>query len=308
MYFCCQYIFFTHSERNLKMNNDETLLLKIRSLIPSLNPALRRIADFILLEPARIKYLKIKDLAQVTDVSESTVMRFVHAIGLTSFQELKIIITEITTQQGIGDVKEEEYVYDDISKKDGITSIINKIVHRNINTLQDTKKLISSREVEQAVDAIRTARKIDIYGAGGSFIAAENARLRFYRIGKQCFASSDGNQQLVSASLLTREDVAIGISNSGRTKSTVIALKKAKQSGAKTICITNYDQSPITEYADIKLFSSTQDLAFFQESMTSRVAQILIVDIIYAALAVKDFASSVKLIEKSSEALKSSFI
>jgi RpiR family carbohydrate utilization transcriptional regulator len=290
------------------MSDNETLLLKIRGLTPSLNPALRRIADFILVDPSKIKYLKIKDLAQACEVSESTVMRFVQTLGLKSYHELKIIIIEITTQQGIGEILEEEYVYDDISKRDGIQGIIRKIVHRNIRILQDTEKLISSREVERAVDAIMNAQKIDIYGAGGSFIAAENARLRFYRIGKQCFASSDGNQQMVSASLLTEKDVAIGISNSGRTKSTVFALKKAKESGAKTICITNYDQSPITGFSDIKLFSSTRDLAFFQESMTSRVAQILIVDIIYAALAVKDFSTSVKRIEKSAVALRSMFL
>jgi RpiR family carbohydrate utilization transcriptional regulator len=290
------------------MNDNVTLLLKIKGLTPSLNPALRRIADFILINPSKIKYLKIKDLAQGCNVSESTVMRFVQTIGLNSYQDLKIIITEITSQQAKENVPEEEYVYDDISKTDSISSIITKIVHRNTKTLQDTKKLISGKEIERAVETIRNAHKIDIYGAGGSFIAAENARLRLYRIGKQCSALNDGNQQIVSASLLTKDDVAIGISNSGRTKSTVVALIKAKESGAKTICITNYDQSPITQYADIKLFSSTQDLAFFQESMTSRVAQILIVDILYAALAVKDFSASVKMIEKSSEALKTSFL
>jgi len=290
------------------MKNNETLLLKIKGLIPSLNPALQRIAYFILLDPSKIKYLRIKDLADQCEVSESTVMRFIHSIGLDSFNDLKIIITEITTQQEIGEVREEKYVYDDISKIDSTNSIIDKIVHRNIITLQDTKKIISTKEVDRAVNAIRHARKIDIYGAGGSYMAAYNARLRFYRIGKPCFALNDGNQQIVSASLLTKDDVAIGISNSGRTKSTVYALKKAKECGAKTICITNYDQSPITEYADIKLFSSTQDLAFFQESMTSRVAQILIIDIIYAALAVKEFNTSIKMIERSSDALKSSLL
>ena len=290
------------------MNEDVTLLLKIRRILPSLNPALRRIADFILIDPSKIKYLKIKDLAKECSVAESTVIRFVQTIGLNSFHDLKIIITEITSQQNRDNGQEEAYVYDDILRTDSIDSIITKIVHRNTKTLQDTKKLISGREIERAVHAIREARMIYIYGAGGSFIAAENARLRLYRIGKQCLALNDGNQQLVSASLLNKDDVAIGISNSGRTKSTVFALKKAKEAGAKTICITNYDQSPITEFADIKLFSSTQDLAFFQESMTSRVAQILIVDILYAALAVKDFSASVKMLEKSSEALKSSFL
>ena len=285
------------------MDTSETLLLRIRGLAPSLNPALRRIADYILLDPSRIKYIRIKDLAQACKVSESTVMRFVQTIGLDSFNQLKIIITEILTQQDLGELSEEEYVYDDISKNDSTDSIITKIVHRNIKSLQDTIKRIDSGEIDRAVEAIKNARKIDIYGAGGSFIAADNARLRFYRIGKQCCATSDGNQQIVSASLLTDRDVALGISNSGRTKSTVMALKTAKECGANTICITNYDKSPITACADIKLFSSTEDLAFFQESMPSRVAQILIVDIIYATLAVSDFATSVKMIEKSSEAL-----
>lgn len=78
----------------------------------------------------------------------------------------------------------------------------------------------------------------------------------------------------------------------------------AKQSGAKTICITNFDKTSLTEYADIKLFTSTCDSAFFQESVVSRVAQIAVIDIIYAGLAIKNFETSVKLIEKSAKALK----
>ena len=77
----------------------------------------------------------------------------------------------------------------------------------------------------------------------------------------------------------------------------------AKQSGAKTICITNFDKTPLTEYADIKLFTSTCDSAFFQESMISRVAQIVLIDILYAGLAINNFDLSVKFIEKSAQAL-----
>jgi DNA-binding MurR/RpiR family transcriptional regulator len=283
---------------------DEVLLLKIRGLLPSLNPALKKIATYVLDNPSIIKHQRIKDLAKECGVAEATVTRFVKTIGLSTFQELKIKIAEITTDRGPA----EEFVYDDVSKTDSLQSIVDKIVYTNIEAMRNTKKVIDLAEMERAIHAIDRADKIDIYGAGGSYITAENASMRFYRIGKRCNIYNDPNQQAVSASLLNSRDVAIGISNSGKTVSTVHALQKAKASGATTICITNFNRTPITEHADIVLFTSTQDSAFFQESMVSRVAQIIIIDILYAGLAIKNFASAVKMIEKSADSLKTAFL
>ncbi len=282
---------------------NEVLLLTIRGLLPSLNPALKKIGEYVLNNPSKIKLLRIKDLASECDVAEATVTRFVKAIGLGTFQELKIRIAEITTDRNLS----EEFVYDDVSKNDSLKSIIDKIVFTNIETLKNTKKIIDLTEMERAIEAIHRAEHVDIYGAGGSYITAENAAMRFYRIGKRCNIYNDPNQQAVSASLLTPRDVAIGICNSGKTKSTVTALEKAKASGAQTICITNFNRTPIIEHSDIVLFTSTQDSAFFQESMVSRVAQIIIIDILYAGLAVRNFSTAVKMIEQSAESLKTAF-
>jgi RpiR family carbohydrate utilization transcriptional regulator len=287
------------------MESKDVFLLRLRGLIPSLNPKLRRIAEYILAYPQDVKYRRIGELADACDVADSTVTRFVKAVDLKSFQELKILMAGVTSGAEGG---QEEFVYDDVTKGDSLESIVEKIAYINVKTLQDTKKIIDVREVERAASAIETARRIDIYGAGGSFVAAENARLRFYRIGMRCQIYNDPNQQAVSASLLAPKDVAIGICNSGRTVSTVNALKKAKESGATTIAITSYAQTPITRHSDITLFTSTRDSAFFQESLVSRIAQMLIIDVIYARLAVKSFATSVKLIEKSAEALRNAFM
>jgi len=279
--------------------DNKNLFLKIRNIRPSLNPALKRIAEYILSNPKDVKHLRIKDLAKECGVAEATVTRFVRTIGFNSYQDFKISIAELTTIRK----EKKEFVYDEVSKDDNINNLSNKIIAINVKALEDTHKILNIKEIKKAINAIDNADKIDIYGAGGSFIAAENARMRFYRIGKRCMVYNDPNQEMVSASLLTNKDLAIGISNSGRTISTVNALKLAKENGAKTICITNFDKTPLTEYADIKLFTSTCDSAFFQESMISRVAQIVLIDILYAGLAVKNFDLSVKFIEKSAQAL-----
>ncbi len=72
------------------MSDKDILLLKIRGMLPSLNPALRKIAQYVLENPFEVKLLRIKDLATRCSVAEATVTRFVKAIGCNSFQEMKI--------------------------------------------------------------------------------------------------------------------------------------------------------------------------------------------------------------------------
>jgi len=61
--------------------------------------------------------------------------------------------------------------------------------------------------------------------------------------------------------------------------------------------------SPINRYSDIKLYTDAGQPSFFQESLVSRVAQILIIDILYACYALKHFKRSIKMVEDSAAAL-----
>jgi RpiR family carbohydrate utilization transcriptional regulator len=280
------------------------LLLRIRGLLPSLNPALKKIGQYVLDHPQEVKLMRIKDLAGECGVAEATITRFVRTIGVGSFQELKISLAAIVPEFE----RAGKMVYEEVSQGDSVSTIRDKIFSTNSRALEDTRRILDTREIERAVAAIDRARHMDVYAAGGSFVAAEHARLRFYRIGKRCHTYSDPNQQSVSASLLSAGDLAIGITNSGRTASTVSALGRARDGGAATICITSFDNTPITERADIVLFTSTQDSAFFQESMVSRLAQMLVIDVLYASLAVKHFGPSVERIERSADALRRMFL
>lgn len=286
------------------MYNTAMLLLRIRGLLPSLNPALKKIAEYILDHPQEVKLMRIKELAGECGVAEATISRFVKTVGLGNFQELKINLAALPLD---GD-RATKMVYQEVNESDPVSTILDKIFSINSKALEDTRRILDTHEIERAVAAIDQARHVDIYAAGGSYVAAEHVRLRFYRIGKRCHTYSDPNQQSVSASLLAAGDLAVGITNSGRTISTVNALKQARSSGAATMCITSFDNTPITEHSDIVLFTSTQDSAFFQESMVSRLAQMLVVDALYAALAVKHFGTSVERIERSADALRRMFL
>jgi len=139
---------------------------------PYLNPALRRIGDFILEHPDQCKTMTIKQLATACGVAESTVSRFVKEIDLNSYQDLKIEIAEGLSSNESSDVSEaEKYFYEGISRTDSSQTIIEKVMRRNIQTLIDTKQRLNILEMDRAVKAIEDADVIVFCCMGSSGVA-----------------------------------------------------------------------------------------------------------------------------------------
>jgi RpiR family carbohydrate utilization transcriptional regulator len=73
---------------------------------------------------------------------------------------------------------------------------------------------------------------------GNSGIVAQDAQHKFFRLGVNTIAYSDGHMQVMSASLLGPGDCVVVISNSGRTRDLMDACDIARRNGATTIVIT----------------------------------------------------------------------
>lgn len=285
----------------------KNLLARVRWMSPYLNPALRRIADQVLRSPETVKSSSIKELAFACQTSESTVTRFVREIDVPSFQQFKILIAEELSQAhpGAGTSQTQSHVYEDINETDGSDAIIAKITARYVLTAQDTARSINLEELERAVAAIQACRLMAFFAMGSSLICVENALMRFMRIGKACQFFRDFGVRQISTASVGGDTLAIGISNSGRTITTVDSLKEAKARGATTLCITSFPESPITKYADIKLFTPTVTAATgpadYHESMVSKLAQLHVIDVLYSVYAVKNFSASIEFLERTAE-------
>ena len=82
----------------------------------------------------------------------------------------------------------------------------------------------------------------------------------------------------------------------------------AKQSGAKTIAITNYGKSPIVEKADVVLYTSSNETAFNSDALSSRIAELTIIDMLYIGVSYKRYDESYANILKTRKALDSTKI
>ena len=261
-----------------------SVLIRVRSAVPTLRPAEQRVAEAVLADPARISESSITAVARMCQTSETTVLRFCRAIGLAGYPELRIALARAAqfeeTDHGNG-----APLTGDISPNDPLSDVIAKITHADARSIEDTAATLDVTVLQKAVDAVVAASRIDIYGMGASGLVGQVLHQKLHRIGLVSFVAADGNLALTSADVLRGGDVALGISHTGTTIDTVDALHIARQRGATTIALTNFDRSPLAAEADLVLTTAARETTFRSGSMSSRIAQLAVVDCLFAGVA-----------------------
>ena len=272
------------------------VLARLRTLRPTLGPAVQRIADFIVEHPQEVVHMSVSEVAERTGASEGSVVGLCKSVGATGFQQLKIVLAQEIVQP-------VQLIHEDLEQKDPVADVIAKIFHSNVQTLEDTQSTLSAAAVEKAVKLIRAAKRIEIYGIGSAAPIAEDCHYRMLRIGLNAKSVLDSHVQVISAALTGPDVAVITVSHSGSTHETVMATRLAKEAGAKTICITNFGRSPIQQYADVLLLTMSRETQFRTEAMTSRLAQLAIIDVLIACLALADYGHAVETIRKTFDVL-----
>lgn len=269
---------------------------RIREMKSSLRNAEEQVANYILLHHGEIINLPITELSERAGVSEATVVRMCQKLGYKGFQELKIALA-------LELVKPVQTIHEEIGEEDEIDEAVAKVFRGNILAIESTLKVLSMGEMKRAVESLASARKIEIYGVGGSAAVARDACHKFIKTGIPCVAYDDPHMQIMSASLLGPGCVVIGISHSGSSKDIIEALGVAKEAGATTISITNYAKSPVDKVSDIKLSTASKETSFRTEGTASRIAQLSIIDALFVGVGLKRTGDIVENIQKTRRAV-----
>jgi DNA-binding MurR/RpiR family transcriptional regulator len=276
-------------------------LIKIKEILQNLSPSEKKVAQYIVDNPADISHLSIGELAEKSGSSEATVVRLCKLLGFNGYKDFKISITKDIAYMSMEDEGEQ---YTDVEPGDDLKLIIQNISYNNKKSIDNTLEIISYKAIEEAVEAIASADRIEFYGVGASYIIAFDAVQKFSRINKIALSYPDPHLQIASAANLKKGDVAIAISYSGETKDTYDSITVAKESGAKTISITKFGQSSISDICDINLFVSAPEISIRSGAMSSRIAQLNVIDILFAGVASRHFEKIKKHLSKTRKAIR----
>ncbi len=270
--------------------------LKMTVLYKDMGKAEKRVADWLIANPGEILPLSIIDLAEKCGCSEATIVRFAKRLGFGGYQELKISLAQETNTSTVST---------NISADDTVEEIYDKVCNDIYCALEGTKNVLDKKALGVACEKIIAAKRIVIFGLGNSASIAMDAGHKLLRAGCNAYAYSDNHMQVIAASHLGKEDVAIAISHSGSSKDIVEALKLAKQNGATTISITNHGKSPIQKVSDVVLYTDSDETKHNILALNSRIAQLSIVNAIYFYLVLHQSETAMQSIKDTERSLLS---
>jgi RpiR family transcriptional regulator, carbohydrate utilization regulator len=274
------------------MSQPEYPLARLKAMLEELPPTARRIAMFMIERPDDVLQMSASDIGSAVQASEGSVIGLCQQIGARGFAEFKIAVAkEVATSRAL--------LHEALVPGDSTENIRAKIAASHTVAIDDTTKVLTTEAIDRAAQLLAAAERIEFFGIGTAAPIAEDAAYRFLRLGLSTKAMTDSHVQAVSAAFAGPHVATVTISHSGQTQETLQATRLAKEAGARTVCITNYGKSPLQQYCDVILFTAAHETKFRMEALSSRIAQLFVIDVLYARLAVLRWEQSLAAIQKS---------
>ena len=265
----------------------------------SLRKSEAKVATYVLAHANDVIKMRIVDLAAQSEVSEPTVIRFCRALGFDGFQSFKL---QLAQQLGLGSV----YTQFAVDDNDTVADLGNKVFDTTIGSLLTVRDELNPEVLEQAINTISNARRVEFSGFGASGSVAADAQHKFFRLQLSTAAYTDPHIQHMSAISLSTEDVVVAISQSGETQALLQSVNLAREAGATVIGVAPQNTS-ISHQCSIPIYvNMEEDLQSFTP-VSSRIAHLVVIDVLATGVARHRkplLKEHLKRLEKSQRALR----
>ena len=254
---------------------------RLRMMLSVLTPLEARLVHAVLASGFD-EHIALRDVAISCEMSEAMVVKTAKKLGFPGFRELR-------RQAAAYNRLPVTEMHQELSPNDTLREIVTKVFRTSAQALEETLGILDMAAFERAAILLANAKQRDFYGFGGSAQIASDGVHKFLRIGVRATAYSDPYLMLMSAALLSPEDVVLAISHSGQNAHLIEAVKAVQANEVPVIAITNYAESPLATMADTVLCSTAQGSPLTGENAAARVAQLNILDALFVAVAQRDY-------------------
>jgi RpiR family transcriptional regulator, carbohydrate utilization regulator len=280
-----------------------SLLERIQENYGALRKSERIVADFLRDKAGARLDASITELGRTLDVSEATISRVSRALGYEGYPDLKLSLAE--------GARSEKSTFANIpvelDETDTLVQTSSKLATLLTSGLEGTQRMLDAHRLEQAVEALHRARKIVFVGVGGGAAICDEAAHMFLKAGFDAATYRDGYTQTIIAAKLGPDDVMIGVSHTGTTRTVADAMLLARDNGATTIAITSNAQSDVAQAGSVCLTThaaAPNMIPLHGDFLEGRISQLFLIDLLYIGLLFRDgekTANSLRLTGKALE-------
>ncbi len=246
-----------------------SVIQNIRNNYDQMFSAEKKVADYILENPESAVMANVSELANLSGVSDATIIRMCKHIGYQGFYQMKI---KLSNDLGRSTVKKNLLNSD---KKPNTVQGLFELFSRNLKNIADNLNLELLLECARM---IKNSKRVHIAAAGNTAPIASDLGFRLGRFGIKTTYSLIAEYYLNHISLAEKDEMVIGITRSGSSKQVLQALELAKQKGLKTIVITGTECSPVAKFADYTLLTKCNYKIFNDRSPDSHLYEMATID------------------------------
>jgi Transcriptional regulators len=256
---------------------EKSVLDKILCVYNNLYEAEKKIADYVINHKEKVIEMTVSELANESNVSEATIVRFCKKCDLKGFHHLKISIAKEMVNSKENNISNE-------LDSNNIYQSLQNILANKIEELKQTMSMMKEDEIKNILEAIKSARLVQFAAVGNTIPVAMDGTYKLNQLGIAAVTNTIWETQLALAYTLTEKDVVIVISNSGSSKNLVTLLEIANERKATTISITNHENSPVANESKYHINTATREKLFLDEFSFSRVSAMVVIETLYLLL------------------------
>jgi DNA-binding MurR/RpiR family transcriptional regulator len=251
------------------------ILVTIRERAPHEEGVNLVISEALIATPNSFVDVSVKSLATRLGVSEPSIIRYCRSLGCEGFKDFKKYLTQsiILEERYSREVSRPEAVgRENIDPRfaDIIDSIFAALTAATVST--------TFERIDEAAKVLSTCSKIAVLGLGGSSgVMATEAQNRFFRLGLNVTAHSDGYMQRMIAATLDKSSGLLVISSSGEPEPLKDSVKIARSAGAHCISICPAESS-VAKLSTFNLPLELDTSIPYHQPNPIRYAQLLVLD------------------------------
>ena len=217
--------------------------MEIKQNYEALNQSQKRVADTFLRHPD-VLTMSIAEIAAQSDTSASAITRFVRKFGYEGLDTFRIAMAQSSNAIASNEIIEIDPI---VQKNDDLSTIIDKVAVMLSTTVSDTANFLDEKVIQEAISALKKARRIYLIGVGSSGVIACDLAHKFNRAGYLALHSWDGHMVMENLAYLNEQDVVLSFSYSGETKEVLAALDIARERGAQSYIVTKNQSNEISK-------------------------------------------------------------
>ena len=127
-------------------------------------------------------------------------------------------------------------------------SVFEEALNHILDRVGDACHSVDKESVKEIAEIIAKSPRVFVYGSGRSGVIGKCFATRLVQVGKTAYFIGESTTPIIK-----KEDSVVLISNTGKTKSTILVASISRNIGAETICLTSSPDNPLAKICNKKL-------------------------------------------------------